>query len=89
MILLGMIVLKNARNPKNVHLPVAPYVHQIEISNPMRWLTISEQLGMGVDGNVPESPLEQMELAFQNIDNNLVAANMEIKDNTKLVFYLS
>ncbi len=54
----------------------------------MRWLTISGQLGMCVDGNVPESALEQMGLAFQNIENNLVAANMEIKDITKLVFYL-
>ncbi|SHH02273.1 Endoribonuclease L-PSP [Virgibacillus chiguensis] len=43
---------------------------------------------MCVDGNVPESALEQMGLAFQNIENNLVAANMEIKDITKLVFYL-
>ncbi|KNE21876.1 RidA family protein [Virgibacillus pantothenticus] len=80
--------MKTARNPKSVHSPVAPYVHQIEVSNPMRWLTISGQLGMDVDGNVPENPLEQLKLTFQNIKNNLLKANMEIKDNTKLVFYL-
>lgn len=59
--------MKTARNPKSVHSPVAPYVHQIEVSNPMRWLTISGQLGMDVDGNVPENPLEQLKLTFQNI----------------------
>ncbi|API91170.1 enamine deaminase RidA [Virgibacillus pantothenticus] len=80
--------MKTARNPKSVHSPVAPYVHQIEVSNPMRWLTISGQLGMDVDGNVPENPLEQLKLTFQNIKNNLLKANMEIKDITKLVFYL-
>lgn len=80
--------MKNSRNPDTIHPPVAPYVHQIEITGPNRWLTLSGQLGMEVDGTVPESPLEQMKLALTNIKRNLEAANMEVSDLTKLVFYL-
>lgn len=80
--------MKNSRNPNEVHSPVAPYVHQIEVSGPSRWLTLSGQLGMGVDGSVPEDPIEQLKLALHNIRKNLEAANMGIEDLTKLVFYL-
>lgn len=80
--------MKTSRNPKNIHPPVAPYIHQIEITGPNRWLTISGQLGMGPDGLIPEDPLEQMKLALDNISKNLEAANMEVHDLTKLVFYL-
>lgn len=80
--------MKISRNPDTIHSPVAPYVHQIEVTGPNRWLTLSGQLGMEVDGTVPESPLEQLKLALENIKRNLEAANMEVKDLTKLVFYL-
>lgn len=68
--------MKTTRNPKKVHAPVAPYVHQIEVTGPNRWLTLSGQLGMRVDGNVPEDPLEQLKLALNNIKKNLDDANM-------------
>lgn len=79
--------MKVARNPKDIHLPVAPYVHQIEVTGPQRWLTLSGQIGMEKDGTVPEGPLAQMKLALENIRKNLESANMEIQDLTKLVFY--
>ena len=79
--------MKVARNPKDIHLPVAPYVHQIEVIGPQRWLTLSGQIGMEKDGTVPEEPLAQMKLALENIRKNLESANMEIQDLTKLVFY--
>jgi enamine deaminase RidA (YjgF/YER057c/UK114 family) len=80
--------MKITRNPDTIHKPVAPYVHQIEISGPNRWLTLSGQLGMSIDGTIPENPLEQMELALENIKRNLEAADMDVNDLTKLVFYL-
>jgi 2-iminobutanoate/2-iminopropanoate deaminase len=80
--------MKITRNPDSIHKPVAPYVHQIEISGPNRWLTLSGQLGMSIDGTIPENPLEQMELALENIKRNLEAADMDVNDLTKLVFYL-
>ncbi|HFU7085297.1 TPA: Rid family hydrolase [Bacillus cereus] len=80
--------MKKSRNPETVHKPVAPYVHQIEVTGPNKWLTLSGQLGMEIDGMVPEDPLEQLQLALENIRRNLVAANMNVEDLTKMVFYL-
>lgn len=80
--------MKSSRNPKEIHPPVGPYVHQIEVTGPNRWLTLSGQLGMRANGTVPEDPLDQLEVALDNIQKNLESANMEIQDLTKLVFYL-
>lgn len=80
--------MKHFRNPENIHPPVAPYVHQIEVTGPNRWLTLSGQLGMRADGTIPKEPMDQMKIALDNIKKNLEAANMEIHDLTKLVFYL-
>lgn len=80
--------MKISRNPDTIHNPVAPYVHQIEVIGPNRWLNLSGQLGMRIDGAVPENPLEQLQLALENVNKNLDAAEMEIKDLTKMVYYL-
>lgn len=80
--------MKIVRNPQDVHNPVAAYVHQIEVTGPQQWLTLSGQLGMAADGYLPEDPIEQIRIALDNIKKNLRAANMEITDLTKLVFYL-
>lgn len=79
--------MKISRNPDTIHNPVAPYVHQIEVIGPNSWLNLSGQLGMRIDGTVPENPLEQLKLALENVNKNLEAAEMEIKDLTKMVFY--
>ncbi len=80
--------MKISRNPKEVHQPVAPYVHQIEITGPNKWLTLSGQIGMEVDGTVPENPIAQLKLALNNIKKNLESASMTVDDLTKVVFYL-
>jgi len=80
--------LKKSQNPETIHKPVAPYVHQIEVTGPNKWLTLSGQLGMEIDGMVPDDPLEQLQLALDNIRRNLKAANMNVEDLTKIVFYL-
>ncbi len=79
--------MKISRNPKEIHPPVAPYVHQIEVTGSNRWLTLSGQLGISVDGTVPEDSLKQMQIALGNILQNLTSANMGIHDLTKLIFY--
>ncbi|WP_431811695.1 RidA family protein [Lysinibacillus sp. FW12] len=80
--------MKISRNPENIHQPVAPYVHQIEVTGPHRWLTLSGQIGMQPDGTIPEDAVAQLKLALENIRKNLENANMEVRDITKLVFYL-
>ncbi|MEH7202027.1 RidA family protein [Bacillus safensis] len=80
--------MRTSRNPETIHPPVAPYTHQIETTGPQRWLTLSGQVGMEADGTIPESPLEQLELALENVKRNVEAADMAVEDITKLVFYL-
>lgn len=80
--------MKEFRNPGNVHKPLGSYSHQVEISGNERMLVLSGQVGMRADGTVPEDPLEQIDVALDNIFRNLQAANMEVKDILKLTYYL-
>jgi len=80
--------MKKFRNPENIHGPVADYTHQVEISGQTRWLVMSGQIGKDKNGSIPEDPIEQIEIAMENIIENLHAANMEVKDLVKIVFYL-
>ncbi len=80
--------MKEFRNPPDVHQPVGSYTHQIEIRGGERLLVISGQVGMRPDGTVPADPIEQMDLAFENILHNLRAANMNVEDIVKLNYYL-
>ncbi len=80
--------MKKYRNPQNVHQPLGGYSHQIEVTGNERLLVLSGQIGMREDGTVPEDPLEQIDLAFENIFRNLHAANMDVKDILKITYYL-
>lgn len=80
--------MKASRNPQDVHEPVGLYSHQIEIKGNERLLVISGQVGMREDGTVPEDPLEQIDIAFENILRNLRAAGMDVRDLIKVNYYL-
>lgn len=80
--------MKEFRNPQDVHEPVGSYSHQIEIRGNERLLVFSGQVGMRQDGTVPDDPVEQIEVAFENIFRNLRAANMDVKDIIKITYYL-
>ena len=51
-------------------------------------MVISGQVGMRQDGSIPDDPIEQIEIAFDNILSNLRAAGMDVKDIIKLNYYL-
>jgi enamine deaminase RidA (YjgF/YER057c/UK114 family) len=80
--------MKEFRNPANVHPPVAGYTHQIEVREPARWLVLSGQIGKREDGTVPDDPVQQLDVALDNIIRNLQAARMDVPDLVKLTFYL-
>lgn len=80
--------MKTARNPDTVHPPVGFYSHQVEVGGSARWLAISGQVGRTPDGQVPEDPIEQLELALENIRLNLEAAGMAVGDIVKINWYL-
>jgi enamine deaminase RidA (YjgF/YER057c/UK114 family) len=80
--------MKEFRNPQDIHPALGAYSHHIEIKGNERLLVLSGQVGMRLDGTVPEDPLAQMDVAFENILRNLQAANMDVGDIIKLTYYL-
>jgi 2-iminobutanoate/2-iminopropanoate deaminase len=80
--------MKTPRNPATIHTPLAAYSHQIEVTGPERLLIVSGQVGMRADGSLPDDPLEQLGVAFDNVERNLAEAGMEIPDLVKLTVYL-
>ena len=80
--------MKTFRNPEEIHPPLAGYTHQVEVTGDERWLVMSGQVGMTVDGTVPDDPIQQLDEAMQNILRNLHAAHMGVEDLVKLTFYL-
>ncbi|MCI0553506.1 MAG: RidA family protein [Anaerolineae bacterium] len=80
--------MKEFRNPQDVHEPLGSYSHQVEIRENERMLVLSGQVGMREDGTVPDDPLEQMDVALENIFRNLRAANMDVRDIIQLTYYL-
>jgi len=80
--------MKQARDPHDVHPPLAAYTHQIELSGAERLLVPSGQIGARPDGSVPGDALDQLEVAWDNIEHNLQAAGMQTSDLVKLTLYL-
>lgn len=81
--------MKQTNNPENIHQPVGPYVHQvISTGESLKWLTLSGQIGMTIDKEIPVKAEEQFALALQNIEKNLVNAQMTTDDIVKLTIYL-
>ncbi|TMC81806.1 MAG: RidA family protein [Chloroflexi bacterium] len=76
------------RNPETIHPPVGVYSHQIEVGGSPRWLVMAGQLGRTQVGTVPDDPIEQVELALENVRRNLEAAGMAITDLVKVTWYL-
>jgi enamine deaminase RidA (YjgF/YER057c/UK114 family) len=80
--------VKHFRNPDGIHRPVANYTHQIEVSGIEKLLFLSGQIGMDESGRVPEDPLDQLDLALENILANLKTADMGMSNLTKMTLYL-
>ena len=80
--------MKTFRNPSDVHEPLAAYSHQVELDSKERLLVLSGQVGMKKDGSIPDDQISQLEVALNNIQLNLKAANMGINDIVKLTFYI-
>lgn len=80
--------MKTFLDPPTVHAPLAAYSHQVAISGAERQLILSGQVGMTPDGVIPDDPLEQLAVAFDNIERNLAAGGMELGDLVKLTTYV-
>jgi enamine deaminase RidA (YjgF/YER057c/UK114 family) len=80
--------MKLARDAEDVHPPLAAYVHQIELRGAERLLVLSGQVGVRPDGSLPGDPIEQLDVAWDNLDRNLRAAGMGTDDLVKVTLYL-
>ena len=80
--------MKQARNPETIHAPVGRYVHQIEVSGEGRMLFMAGQVGKELDGTVPADPVDQLDVALQNVLNSLAAASFEVTDLVKITTYV-
>jgi enamine deaminase RidA (YjgF/YER057c/UK114 family) len=80
--------MKLPRDPVDIHPPLAAYVHQIELSPDERLLVLSGQVGARADSSLPDDPIEQLEVAWDNVERNLAAAGMDVGDLVKVTFYL-
>src|SRR5215217_4630447 len=80
--------MKTLRDPDTIHPPLAAYSHHVEVRAAARTLHISGQIGMTVDGVLPDDPIEQLELALDNVLRNVEAAQMQLGDLVKLTVFL-
>jgi enamine deaminase RidA (YjgF/YER057c/UK114 family) len=80
--------MKQPRNPESIHPPLGRYVHQIEVTGESRMLFLAGQVGIGLDGTVPDDPVAQFGLAIENVLRNLEAGGFEPTDLVKLTTYV-
>ena len=75
-------------NPSSVH--TAPtYNHGVEVPPNARWLYISGQVGIDVDGKTGATFARQAELAWSNLLAILAAGGMGVGDLVKVTIYLT
>src|SRR5438045_1545056 len=80
--------MTTSRNPTEIHPPIGPYSHQVEVGAGARWLVMAGQVGRTAGGQVPADPIEQVSLALENVRRNLEAGDMEVRDLVKWTWYL-
>lgn len=67
-------------NTANAAAPFSAYSQAVEIPASARHLSISGQVGVTASGELPDDPIKQHEIAWQNIFSILDAANMDKAD---------
>ncbi len=77
-----------AEPPDQVHPPMAPYTHGLEVAPNQRFVYISGQVPLAADGTIPDGITAQTEQAWQNLLNTLVAADMTMTDVVRLTHYI-
>jgi 2-iminobutanoate/2-iminopropanoate deaminase len=83
-----MAVSVTRSNPPTVRQPTG-YTHGIEIRGAERWLVISGQVGMALDGTIPETGGGQIDQALANLRAVLEANDMSAANIVKLTVFLT
>lgn len=58
----------DCHNPASIPPPFARYSHGVSVPGNPRWVMTSGQLGLNIDGSVPQGARAQTELCFQHIE---------------------
>jgi enamine deaminase RidA (YjgF/YER057c/UK114 family) len=74
--------------PASVHKPVARYSHGFELPAGTRLILCAGQVGMGLDGKVPETIEAQTEQCFANIAGVLAEGGMTLGDIVRFNVFL-
>jgi enamine deaminase RidA (YjgF/YER057c/UK114 family) len=69
--------------------PSGGYAQAVEIANPARMLYVSGQIPVSKDGFVPATFREQCQLAWRNLEAQLIAADMTLDNLVKVTIFLS
>ncbi|MGO1120251.1 RidA family protein [Rhodovibrionaceae bacterium A322] len=76
-------------NPADAPPPFSNYANGAEVSGANRWLHVSGQVGIDLEGNLGQGPEAQMRLAWKNVLAILAASDMGAEDLVKVTAYLT
>lgn len=77
------------RNPRAVAGPDGMFSHGIEVPPGARWLFVTGQVGIDVDGRIATDIDQQCQLAWTNILTILADADMGVGDLVRVNAYLT
>ena len=75
-------------NPRDVHAPAGPYSHTAIVPQGSELVFVAGQVGMCVDGSIPEDFADQADVAFQNVRACLAAHAIGLDAVVKLGVFL-
>jgi enamine deaminase RidA (YjgF/YER057c/UK114 family) len=76
-------------SPNRLPKPFARYAHGVEIPAGIRLVQTSGQLGIRMDGTIPEDAYDQAKICFENIQNILKEADMSAGDVAHISAYVT
>ena len=75
-------------NAPDAPAPISAYSQAVEVTAVTRTLYISGQVGVDIDGNIPDDFMEQSRLVWANVSAQLRAAEMTLDNVVKFVTIL-
>ena len=75
-------------NPATLHPPGSVHSHAVEVTAGSNLLFFSGQIGMRVDGSVPDSLAEQSQQVYANLDALLAAHGLDAGALVKLSLFV-
>ena len=76
-------------NPASISSSRSNYSHAVEVPPNARTLYISGQVPIAADGSTPEGIVDQVVLAFDNVQTVLAEAGMSLDDVVRVNVYLT